>query len=190
MHTPAPVWCRGETGWNLCHPSPSGPCPQLPPAKPKEWLSGLLANDGLTQVVRDRDIPGWPHFLGPVMVSVLTKDNVSQSFRLLRRALLYRDAETLGSRASLGPGVGGWGSRTCSWIRCADASEQRGGGGDGTRLQLGLPTATQQTAGVSPGGPVSFPNRETLEIGIQQRALHNVPCTVVPRGRVLPQQRP
>ena len=93
----------------LSHPSPSGPCSHLLPTKPKEWLTGLLANDILTQIVDDRDIPGWPHFLGPVMVSVLTKDNVSQSFHPLRWALMSRDAETLGSRAGQGPGVGGWG---------------------------------------------------------------------------------
>ena len=110
MHTPSsPVVSGGDGMDSLSHPSPSEPSPHFPSTKPKEWLTGLLANDILTQRVGDRDIPGWPHFLGPVMVSVLTKDNVSQSFHLLRRALLYRDAETLGSRASLGPGVGGWG---------------------------------------------------------------------------------
>ena len=85
MHAPSsPLVPGGDGVQSLSHPSPSGPCPHLPPTKPKEWLPGLLANSILTQIVDDRDIPGWPHFLGPVMVSVLTKDNVSQSFHPLR----------------------------------------------------------------------------------------------------------
>ena len=99
MDTPrSPAVTGGDRTESLRNPSPSDPCPHLHPQNPESDYQ-IISQGHLDPQSEHQGPSRRAPFPGPVIVSVLTKDDVSKHFHPLRGDLLSMDIETLVSRA-------------------------------------------------------------------------------------------